>query len=94
MIGMGAGGTGGGGTGGSTPSRQGTSGTAYTGGGAGGPGSDGTTSVNGNNGGSGIVILKYSDGFKAAVSTTGSPEIVVTGGYRYYTFKGNGTVVF
>jgi hypothetical protein len=29
-----------------------------------------------------------------ASSTTGSPTVVVSGGYRYYTFTGNGSITF
>jgi hypothetical protein len=32
--------------------------------------------------------------YDAATSTTGSPTVVVSGGYRYYTFTGNGTITF
>jgi hypothetical protein len=58
-----------------------------SGGGSGGNG-------NGGNGGSGIVVLRYADTFDAAVSTTGSPTITVSGGYRIYTFTGSGTITF
>jgi hypothetical protein len=58
-----------------------------SGGGSGGNG-------NGGNGGSGIVVLRYADTFDAAASTTGSPTITVSGGYRIYTFTGSGTITF
>jgi hypothetical protein len=48
----------------------------------------------GGTGGSGIVIIRYADSFTAAASTTGSPAVVVTGGYRYYTFTGSGSITF
>jgi hypothetical protein len=79
-----SGGLGGGGLGNST------AGTTNTGGGAGcsnGPGTSG-------NGGSGIVILRYDSSKSAATSTTGSPTINVTGGYRYYRFNGSGSITF
>jgi hypothetical protein len=34
------------------------------------------------------------DSYAAASSTTGSPSILVTGGYRYYTWTGNGSITF
>lgn len=42
-------------------------------------------------GDSGIVIIRYADTF-AAATTTGSPTVVVSGGYRIYTFTGAGTI--
>ena len=45
-------------------------------------------------GGSGIVILRYSDTFPAASSTTGSPTITVAGGYRIYKFTSSGSITF
>jgi hypothetical protein len=32
--------------------------------------------------------------YAAATSTTGSPSVVISGGYRYYTFTGNGSITF
>jgi hypothetical protein len=84
------GGTGGGGAGGSN-SLAPVAGSANTGGGGGGIGAVGST---GPAGGSGIVIVRYADSYTAAASTTGSPAVVVTGGYRYYTFTGNGSITF
>jgi hypothetical protein len=40
------------------------------------------------------VIIRYADNFPAATSTTGSPTITVTGGYRVYKFTGSGTITF
>jgi hypothetical protein len=37
------------------------------------------------------VILRYSDSF-AAATTTGSPTVTVTGGYRIYQFTASGTI--
>jgi len=76
-------GLGGGGTGNNV--SNGTSGTANTGGGGG--------SYNGS-GGSGVVILRYADTLPAATSTTGSPTVTVTGGYRIYKFTSTGSITF
>jgi hypothetical protein len=40
------------------------------------------------------VVLRYSDIFAAATSTTGSPAITTTGGYRYYTWTASGSITF
>jgi hypothetical protein len=45
-------------------------------------------------GGSGVVIIRYPDSYAAAISTTGSPVIDVSGGYRTYTFIATGTITF
>jgi len=81
----GAGGNGGGGAGG-------VAGTANTGGGGGGEVDNGTSA--GKNGGSGIVIIRYADTSPAASSTTGSPTITVTGGYRIYKWTSSGSITF
>ena len=61
-----------------------------------GGGSGGTlgTPAPGGNGGSGIVIIRYADSFAAATSTTGSPTLTNTGGYKIYTWTGNGSITF
>jgi hypothetical protein len=64
-------------------------GTTNTGGGGG-----GANKINGATGGSGIVIIRYPDTFAAATSTTGSPTVTVTGGYRIYTWTGSGSITF
>jgi hypothetical protein len=64
---------------------------ANTGGGGGG---GGVSNGLGGAGGSGIVIVRYSDSFKAATATTGSPTITVAGGYRVYKWTGSGTITF
>jgi enterochelin esterase-like enzyme len=45
-------------------------------------------------GGSGFVAIRYPDTFPAAIATTGSPTITVTGGYRIYSWTGSGSVTF
>jgi len=82
----GAGGSGGGGSG---AHGAGVAGTQYTGGGGGG-GNGGAPGT----GGGGIVIVRYSDSYGAAVSTTGSPVIDVANGYRTYIFKTSGSITF
>jgi hypothetical protein len=87
------GGTGGGGN--SPTNSNGQNGTTNTGGGGGGANSlDDATRYNGGNGGSGIVIIAYPSNFAAAVTTTGSPTVTVSGGNRIYAFTGNGTIVW
>jgi hypothetical protein len=72
-------------------------GTANTGGGGGGGGNGaGNAGMPGAAGGSGIVIVRYSDAYAAATSTTnlaaGYP--VVSGGYRTYQWITSGTITF
>jgi hypothetical protein len=45
------------------------------------------------NGGSGVVIVRYPDTYKNA-TTTGSPTLTTTGGYKIYTFTASGTITF
>lgn len=81
-----------GGNGGAAASGTGgAAGAANTGNGGG--GSKGTLLVGGA-GGSGIVIIRYSDTYPSATSTTGSPTYTVSGGYRVYKFTGSGTITF
>ncbi|MEI7750005.1 MAG: pilus assembly PilX N-terminal domain-containing protein [Candidatus Moraniibacteriota bacterium] len=83
----GAGGAGGGGAGGGY-GAAGTAGAPNTGGGAGGTAN--FTSV-GAAGGSGIVIIRYPNTYPNAVSTTGSPTVTNTGGYKIYKWTTVGT---
>ena len=87
------GGLGGGGQGGGYGGygNTGNPGSPNTGGGGGG---SAYSSGYGGNGGSGIVIIKYPDSYAAAYSTTGSPTINVTGGYRIYTWTSSGSIIF
>jgi hypothetical protein len=57
--------------------------------GAGGPGASSSTA-----GTQGIVAIKYPDTFALASSTTGSPTVVTTGGYRIYRFTSSGSITF
>lgn len=86
--GGGTGGVGGGGNGSSSSSGQ-TNGTANTGGGGGGGGN--ISGIEGANGGSGIVIIKYADTYPTS-TCTGTFTYAVSGGFRRYTFTGNGTI--
>lgn len=54
--------------------------------GAGGSGRAGGT------GGSGVVIVRWSDSFPVATSTTGSPTYTNVGGFRIYEFTSSGTI--
>jgi hypothetical protein len=86
----GTGGTGGAGGGGDGLGNAGTAGTVNTGGGGGGA----RIEYTGGTGGSGVVILRYPDTFGLAASTTGSPTVATTGGYRIYTFTATGSITF
>ncbi len=89
-TGQGAGGSGGGGA--AAYNATATSGTVNTGSGGGGASSNGTTQFSGA-GGSGIVILRHSTIYPQA-TTTGSPTITTSGGFRIYEFTGSGSILF
>jgi hypothetical protein len=39
-------------------------------------------------------MIRYSDTFAAAATTTGSPTYTVSGGFRLYKWTGNGSITF
>jgi hypothetical protein len=73
-------------------SAAGVAGTANRG--NGGNAALGSAANAGGAGGSGIVIIRYSDAYSLAASTTGSPTQTTTGGYHYYTWTASGSVTF
>lgn len=61
------------------------------------PGSGGSNSfysAGGTDGQTGIVIIRYPNTYPAAASTTGSPTIANTGGYRIYSWTSSGSITF
>lgn len=57
-------------------------------------GAGGNGSTYGGNGGSGFVVIRYPDSYKAATSTTGSPQYTISGGYRIYQWTQSGSITF
>jgi hypothetical protein len=41
-----------------------------------------------------VVIIRYPAYLAPAASTTGGPEMILTGGWRVYTFVASGTITF
>jgi len=78
------GGLGGGGTGYNTAYNTASNGQSGKGGGGG----------SGGSGGGGVVILRYSTAYAAAISTTGSPTITNNGSYRIYNWTTSGSITF
>ena len=78
------GGLGGGGTGYNASYNTASNGQSGKGGGGG----------SGGSGGGGIVILRYSTAYAAAISTTGSPTITNNGSYRIYNWTTSGSITF
>jgi len=90
---QGSGGVGGGGAGGTAGGNNaGVAGTANTGGGGGGASYQSGYAAGGN-GGSGIVIIRYPNTFKDAVSVTNGTKTSITG-FTVYTFTSSGSITF
>jgi alpha-tubulin suppressor-like RCC1 family protein len=88
-VGGGAGGLGGGAAGDGGSGGIAASATVNTGGGGGGgAGSAGT----GGNGGKGIVVISYPTSYGLAMSTTGSPTYISSGGKHIYKFTDSGSI--
>ena len=90
-AGGGQSGVNGGGDGGYAAGQAGFAGRANSGGGGGGGGGWGGGP---GAGGTGTVIIQYLETLDAAESTTGSPTISTSGGYRIYNFTGSGSITF
>jgi hypothetical protein len=94
----GGGGSGARGNGNNTQHLTAAQGILNSGGGGGGGGATGNyatagTQTGSSSGGAGIVMLRYSDEYPAAVSSS-AQKYVVLNGYRYYTFTSTGSITF
>jgi hypothetical protein len=65
-----------------------------TGGGGGGASVSASGGRTGGTGGSGVVIITYPATYLPATATTGSPNVIVSGGYRTYTWNSSGSIIF
>jgi hypothetical protein len=65
-----------------------------TGGGGGGASASTPQARSGGNGGSGVVIITYPATYLPATATTGSPNVIVSGGYRTYKWITSGSIIF
>ena len=87
----GFGGMGGGGNGSiDTANLVATQGAVNTGGGGGGNWVSGSAKA----GGSGVVVFAYPSTYATADSTTGSPTVTTSNGYRVYTYTASGSITF
>jgi hypothetical protein len=98
--GGGSGGSGGGGIGGFWNSstgqnyKPGNGGVNSGGGGGGGTGGFTPPATGPGLGGSGVVVIRYPSYYNDAATTTGSPTLTTSGGYKYYTFTASGSITF
>jgi hypothetical protein len=60
--------------------------------GGGGGGTNGAAT--GGSGGSGIVIIRYPNTYADPASTTGTPTVTNTGGYKIYKWTSSGSITF
>jgi hypothetical protein len=76
---------------------SGTAGTAGLGSGPGSYGGGASVTAGGGSGDAptdGTIILRYSNTYDLAKTTTGSPTVTNTGGYRIYQWTGSGSITF
>jgi hypothetical protein len=41
-----------------------------------------------------VVIIRYPSSYDPPTSTAGLPQVTTSGGYRIYTWTGNGSITF